>query len=104
MLEKTNVKKMLNFLNNFPECFAHKTHGSPYSKKGQPDITGCYRGRRFEIEVKAKGKRNNLTKIQRKVLSQWEEAGAYTLVADDLQQVVQFISAIRADLDRGERQ
>lgn len=43
---------------------------------GDPDLTGCYQGRHFEIEVKTPGGR--LTQLQKIRLLEWQQAGAIT--------------------------
>jgi hypothetical protein len=51
-----------------------KRWGSEMAAAGDPDLTGCYRGSHFELEVKAHGGR--LTQIQQVRLEEWRDAGA----------------------------
>ena len=51
-----------------------KRWGSEMAAAGDPDLTGCYCGRHFELEVKAQGGR--LTRIQEVRLEEWRGAGA----------------------------
>ncbi|MCC7156551.1 MAG: VRR-NUC domain-containing protein [Bryobacterales bacterium] len=53
-----------------------KRWGSEMATAGDPDLTGCYRGLHFELEVKAPGGR--LTRIQQVRLDEWRRAGALT--------------------------
>jgi hypothetical protein len=45
-----------------------------YTTAGRPDLSGCYHGRRFEIEVKRPG--GTLTDLQFMELVAWKQAGA----------------------------
>lgn len=71
--EKNIVKAILVYLNGLPNCRARKRHGSIYSV-GEPDITGCIKGQRFEFEVKAPG--NTATPLQLEEIALWQRAGA----------------------------
>jgi hypothetical protein len=61
-------------LKSVPELVVRKRWGSEMAAAGDPDLTGCYCGRHFELEVKAPGGR--LTRIQEVRLEEWREAGA----------------------------
>jgi hypothetical protein len=61
-------------LRSVPELVARKRWGSEMAAAGDPDLTGCFRGRHFELEVKAPGGR--LTRIQEVRLEEWRAAGA----------------------------
>jgi Holliday junction resolvase len=52
-----------------------------YSSSGVPDIVGCYRGRFFGIECKAKG--NKPTELQKINLNKIEGVGGIALVIDE---------------------
>lgn len=80
--ESTLTKKILQYLNGMPDCKAEKNHGSPFTKRGRPDINLSYRGRHGVIEVKIWP--NKPTVSQVKQLKEWEEAGSIALVAYDL--------------------
>lgn len=84
-LESSITNKILKWLNQQPSCYAEKTHGGRWGRAGKPDITGCYRGRRFELEVKRPGAKP--TKLQLAALKQWEKAGAITAVITTLEEV-----------------
>lgn len=70
-----------------PDCKAEKNHGSPYMKRGRPDIDVSYHGRHGVIEAKIWP--NRPTAAQYKQLREWAEAGSITLIAYDLEQVKQ---------------
>lgn len=55
--------------------------GSGWGSSGTPDIVGCYRGRFFGIECKAKG--NKPTELQKLNLNKIEGAGGIALVIDE---------------------
>ena len=84
-LESSIVNRILKWLNQQPSCHAEKTHGGRWGRAGKPDITGCYRGRRFDLEVKRPGAKP--TKLQLATLKRWEEAGAITAVVTNLEEV-----------------
>ena len=86
--EKSITKGILKYLNSIPGCYAKKRLAGP-TRKGEPDITGCYRGKRLEIEVKALG--NTCTPLQKERLRIWESFGAMTGVAyneDDAKEIM----------------
>jgi hypothetical protein len=83
-LESSIVQSILRWLNKQPGVKAEKTHGGRYGKAGKPDITGCVRGRRFELEVKRPG--NKATKLQMKTLQEWKEAGAIVAVVTSVEE------------------
>jgi len=61
-------------LKSVPDLVVRKRWGSEMAAAGDPDLTGCYRGRHFELEVKAPGGR--LSRIQEVRLKEWHRAGA----------------------------
>jgi len=88
-LEKNIVAGILKYLNGLVGCYAKKKHGSKFNP-GWPDIIGCYAGRAFFIEVK-RGKEEP-TDLQWQELKNWGAAGARTLVAYSVDDVVQFMA------------
>lgn len=89
--ESAIVERILRWLNSLPECYAHKTHGGMFGKAGKPDITGCFRGWRFEIEVKRPG--NRPTKLQERELARWAAAGAHVAVVHSLEELQAYFRA-----------
>ena len=73
MLEKTVTNKILQWLNQQDGVVAVKHHGGGFSKSGEPDIYGSWRGLAFLLEVKAPG--NYPTKLQKHRLRLWREQG-----------------------------
>jgi hypothetical protein len=92
MREKDLVNQIMAFLRRTPGCTAEKRHGTPYGKVGQPDITGCLMGHRFEIEVKVG--RNKPTEMQSMRLNEWREAGASVCVVWSLDEAKEFIRKV----------
>jgi len=84
-LERTIVKSILAYLNGSPNCLARKRWGGGMGVAGDPDITGCLRGRHFELEVKRPGAKP--TALQLKRLEEWRRAGAVVGVVESLEQV-----------------
>ncbi len=72
-LEKSIADNIMRWLKTIPCCYAEKRHGSRFNA-GRPDITGCIKGRRFEMEIKRPGAR--VTRLQEEMLRRWREAGA----------------------------
>lgn len=85
MKESYLVSKILKFLNEVPQCKAVKRHGSPYGRKGEPDITGSFCGLHFELEVKVPG--NKLTPLQKVRLEEWQASGSLVGVVHSLEEV-----------------
>lgn len=83
------VVPVLAYLNSLAECKAINIHGGVYTEKGTPDIIGCYRGRMFAFEAKAKNGR--LARIQAVRLEQWALTGAIVGVIYSLDDVKQLL-------------
>ena len=77
-LEKHIVDAIRKYLRTVPGCAVRKRHGTAFGVAGDPDLTGCYRGRHFEIEVKTTA--GALTRLQEARLAEWSRAGAITAV------------------------
>ena len=56
-----------------------RRNAGPRTKRGAPDLTGCYKGQRFEIECKIDP--NLPTVEQRGELFEWHYANAFAAVA-----------------------
>lgn len=96
-LEKSVVQEIIKMLNGLDGCFVRKRHGGP-TRKGEPDITGCYKGMRIEIEAKAIG--GKLTRLQKEKLEKWNAVGAITGVAYDEQDAYNIIRDILSIKDK----
>lgn len=64
----------LRYLNSLPGCKAENVSGNA-SQSGRPDITGCYQGRMFKLELKSPDHRNKPSKKQSIELRKWWSAG-----------------------------
>lgn len=86
-LEYSGVAKpVLNYLNSLPRSKAINIHGSVFSERGTPDVIGCVDGRMVAFECKRTAK-EDLTKIQKRRLSEWLVAGAVVGGVSDVWQV-----------------
>ncbi len=66
------------------------------SKKGVPDILACYQGIMLAIEVKTPTTMANTSPLQKYNLAKIKEAGGYSLVAYDMEQVYPTLASIDA--------
>lgn len=96
--ESTIVNAILRALNDLPQTYAKKTHGSRYSV-GWPDIVGCHHGRMLAIEVKQPGK--HATMRQSYELAKWRAAGAIVAVAHDVDEALSAIGYPMLTVARG---
>lgn len=87
--ESSIVKQIRKYLDTLDHCHHEKTHGGYYSNNGKPDITGCVRGWRFEIEVKRPGEVPR--PLQKAIIKKWEEAGALSGVAYSVEDVKEIL-------------
>ena len=88
MMEKQIVKKIMKWLKTLPESYWVKVHADA-ANPGAPDISGCVRGRRVELEVKRPG--GKATPLQLAKLRAWENAGALTAIVysvDDAKEIL----------------
>lgn len=77
--EKSIENNIKSFLDSLDDCYYEKRHGGFFSSNGQPDISGCISGRRFELEVKKPGE--SPRPLQKSIMKKWKNAGAVTGVA-----------------------
>lgn len=76
--ESALVGTIVEALRAVPGLIVRKRHGTAWGIAGDPDLTGCYRGRHFELEVKTPV--GALTRLQEARLAEWSQAGAITAV------------------------
>jgi hypothetical protein len=96
MKESSIRSSIVKWLNSLPE--SHFEVSPPNSPTAKPDITGCltaytghhYFGRYVAVEVKIPGKKPRLA--QRYAMDKLREAGAFCIVATNLEQVQTEIS------------
>ena len=84
-LETQITADILKFLRSVNGCFAVKVHGGPFGQGGMPDITGCFMGFRFDIEVKRPGKKP--TARQQAMMRKIADAGGSVFVAHSVEEV-----------------
>lgn len=77
MREPAITDKIVKALNGVEECRAKKKHSGKFGG-GDPDVSGCFRGHAFFIEVKKL--EGELTLLQADQLEKWRKAGALTFV------------------------
>ena len=77
--EASIVAAILRALSRVEGLVVRKRWGGAMGLAGAPELSGCYRGRHFEFEVKASSGR--LTKLQVTRLEEWRDAGAIVGVA-----------------------
>ena len=76
--ESALVAAIVEALRAAPGLVIRKRHGTAWGFAGDPDLTGCYLGRHFELEVKTPT--GALTRLQEARLAEWSRAGAITAV------------------------
>lgn len=65
---------VLDYLNSIPGCIAENVSGNE-SQSGRPDITGCYKGRMFKLELKQPDNKYEASLKQLLELRRWRRAG-----------------------------
>jgi len=91
MTEQQIQKKIVTYLET-QGCYVIKVISA--SKAGVLDIVGCYEGVFFTIEVKTPQTRNNVSKLQIYNADLCRQAGGYSLVAWNVEQVEDFIGGL----------
>jgi hypothetical protein len=76
--ESALVSAIVEALRAAPGLVVRKRHGTAWGVAGDPDLTGCYRGSHFELEVKTQA--GAVTRLQEARLAEWSRAGAITAV------------------------
>jgi len=93
--EKKVVAQIKKLLHSFDNCYVRKR--KPYIK-GDPDLTGCYNGKRIEIEVKAPD--GHPTRIQEKRVADWKRLGCIAGIAWSVEDVAELIYEHLLDKDK----
>ena len=78
-------KEIIDYLKSI-NCYVVKIVRA--NAKGVPDIIACYKGVLIAIEVKAKGKKNNVTELQKLHLGMINASGGTAIVSDDVEEVM----------------
>lgn len=74
-------------------AYANKNHGTPFQRRGRPDIEGCLRGRFFAFEVKLPGKKQTVTSLQKRALDEIRAAGGFAKVVVSVDEVESMLRA-----------
>jgi len=90
MRESALVHTIIRALRNVPGLVVRKRHSAGWGFAGDPDLTGCYRGRHFELEVKTPTGR--LTRLQQVRLAEWSRAGAITAVVRSVEEALEALA------------
>lgn len=90
--ESKIVKPVKDYLNSLPKAFFIKTHGSPFSVHGLPDLIGTINGRFVSIEIKLPGKKSNVTTTQEYYIHKLQECNCLAFVACSLEEVKSVIA------------
>lgn len=99
MTEAQLTHKIIHALNRIPSvCVWRQNTGAikfdngrfvRFGVKGQADITGIYKGRRVELEVKLPGKTKTLTDNQRAFLESMAQHGAIVAVVTGIDEALE---------------
>jgi hypothetical protein len=84
--ESALVIAILRALRAIPGVTVRKRHGTAMGVVGDADLYGSVNGRHFEIEVKRPGE--PLTRLQRRRLDEWRQAGAITAIARSVEDAI----------------
>ena len=90
MLESVLTRKVIRLLNSTPGLWYYKC--SDRFSSGIPDIIGCYKGRFFALELKAKDKKAR--PLQEYIIKKINRAGGSAICTDSLESVMIFIDAV----------
>lgn len=71
-----------------------KIHGSPFTKKGTPDLLICYRGYFIGMEIKTPGNESNTTELQDYQLKEIKKAGGVAVVISSVEKANKVLSFI----------
>jgi hypothetical protein len=89
--ETVIVKSVKDWLNKQEAFFFIKTHGSPFTVYGLPDLIGTINGRFVAIEIKRPETKNNTTTAQDYYLRRLDECNCIAFVACSLDEVKNII-------------
>jgi Holliday junction resolvase len=95
-LESAVVKSILTRLKS-RGGFWFKVYGNPLQVAGLPDIIGCYKGRFVSFEVKRDATKKP-SRLQTYYLEKIKEAGGRACVIWTVEQAMQVLQDIEADL------
>lgn len=93
-LESNFQSKALEYLNSIPGCKAENVSGNSH-QSGRPDITGCYEGRMFKIELKSPDNKYEASQKQRLELRKWGSAGCSTGIIYSMATLKEFMNTLK---------
>lgn len=93
-LESNFQSKALEYLNSILGCKAENVSGNSH-QSGRPDITGCYEGRMFKIELKSPDNKYEASQKQRLELRKWKSVGCSTGIIYSMTALKEFISDLK---------
>lgn len=91
MNESELTRECVRRLNEQPYCYAFRVHGNPRQRKSTLDITGCYEGFFFSIEMKLPGKEHTLTDGQAAMILRLQKVGARVGVATNFRECIDIV-------------
>ncbi len=101
--EKQVVTKIMAAAKKIPGLVLRKRHGTAMGCAGDPDLTGCFRGRHVEIEVKVPYEsKSQLTKLQAHRQVEWAESGAIVGIARSIEEFLAILARVAPELRHAE--
>ena len=82
--EEAIVAAIVRRFKREPNLWFTKNHGTAFGRRGIPDLTGCYRGRMFGLEVKRPGRKHEVSKLQELELQRIANAGGLAAVVESV--------------------
>lgn len=89
----------LQYLNSLPGCKAENVSGNA-NQSGRPDITGCYKGHMFKLELKTPDHQYQASKKQLLELRKWKNAGCAVGVLYSMDALKQMFQAFDAPWEK----
>ncbi len=99
--EKQVVNRIMAAAKKIPGLVLRKRHGTAFGCAGDPDLTGCFRGRHVEIEVKVPYEsRSQLTRLQVQRQAEWAASGALVGVARSVPEFLAILACVAPEILR----
>lgn len=84
-------KEVIDYLES-KGAYVEKMHVSSYQRGGSPDVRGCYKGRYFAFELKAKG--GTTDDLQKIKIQRIRDAGGIALATESLEEIKEVLHEI----------
>jgi len=91
--ESSIQRALLAALDRLPHAYFRKRPQDAIAGDGDPDVSGCYRGRYVAFEVKHP-KTGRLSRIQRLTIAQILEAGGYAWGVTSVKEALAFLETV----------